>query len=132
MALSQSAVSFRLRHHNTSKPKAGAVTLLVCSGAFRMVNGLAEIKRVYRASGERYGARKVWRQLKREQFVVARCTTERLMAKLVLQGVCRGKRWKTTILDESAELPLDIVGREFRAQRPNPLWVADFTYVPSR
>ena len=90
---------------------------------------MGEIERVYRPSGERYGARKVWRQLKREQFAVARCTTERLMAKLGLQGVRRGKRWKTAISDEAAEKPLDLVDREFRAQRPNQLWVADFTYV---
>ena len=92
---------------------------------------MGEIERVYRASGERYGARKVWRQLKREQFAVARCTTERLMAKLGLQGVRRGKRWKTTIPDEATERPLDLVDREFSAQRPNQLWVADFTYVPT-
>lgn len=92
---------------------------------------MGEIECVYRASSGRYGVRKVWRQRKREQFAVARCTTERLMAKLGLQGVRRGKRWKTTIPDEAAEKPLDLVYRELSAQRPNQLWVADFTYVPT-
>ena len=76
-----------------------------------------------------YGARKVWRQLAREDTVVARCTVERLMRVLGLQGVVRGRKCRTTIADEHAERPLDRVNRQFEATHPNELWVADFTYV---
>ena len=77
-----------------------------------------------------YGARKVWRQLIREKVTVARCTVERLMREMGLQGAVRGRRYKkTTISDGRAERPADLVGREFTAERPNQLWVADLTYV---
>lgn len=76
-----------------------------------------------------YGADKVWRQLAREGTAVARCTVERLMRRLGLRGVMRGKVVKTTISDARAPCPLDRVNRQFRAQRPNQLWVSDFTYV---
>jgi putative transposase len=77
-----------------------------------------------------YGARKVWRQLRREGVEVARCTVERLMREMGLQGVQRGKRFKrTTISDATAPRPADLVERNFRAQRPNQLWVADLSYV---
>ncbi len=76
-----------------------------------------------------YGADKVWHQLNREGVVVARCTVERLMRRLGLQGVRRGKVVRTTIGDASAACPLDRVNRQFRAERPNQLWVSDFTYV---
>ena len=76
-----------------------------------------------------YGAEKVWRQLNREGVVVARCTVERLMRELGLQGVRHGKAIRTTILDPKAPCPLDRVNRQFRAERPNQLWVSDFTYV---
>jgi putative transposase len=93
---------------------------------------MVEIRRVWDENLQVYGARKVWRQLKREQFVVARCTVERLMGALGLQGAVRGKRYKTTIPDDAAERPADLVQRQFTATRPNQLWVADFTYgVPS-
>jgi len=88
-----------------------------------------QIRRVYEESFRVYGARKVWRQLRREAFVVARCTVERLMRSLGLQGVVRGRRCRTTIAEDSAERPLDRVNRQFQATRPNELWVADFTYV---
>jgi len=88
-----------------------------------------EVRRVYEENFGVYGARKVWRQLGREAFVVARCTVERLMRSMGLQGVVRGRRCRTTIPDESAALPLDRVKRQFAATRPNELWVADFTYV---
>jgi transposase InsO family protein len=89
-----------------------------------------EIQRVWRANRSIYGARKVWRQLKREGFEVARCTVERLMRLSGLEGVVRGKRVRTTIpADLSSKRPLDLVQRVFRAERPNELWVADFTYV---
>ena len=89
----------------------------------------AEIHRIYNANFQVYGARKVWRQLGREGIGVARCTVERLMQRLELKGVVRGKRWRTTIPDNSAARPLDRVQRQFTATRPNQLWVADFTFV---
>jgi len=76
-----------------------------------------------------YGVEKVWRQLNREGVAVARCTVERLMRQLGLQGVRRGKAIRTTIPDPKAPCPLDRVNRQFRAERPNQLWVSDFTYV---
>jgi putative transposase len=88
-----------------------------------------EIRRVYEENFQVYGARKVWRQLGRESQVVARCTVERVMHGLGLQGVVRGRKCRTTISDDSAERPLDRVNRQFAANRPNQLWVADFTYV---
>jgi putative transposase len=88
-----------------------------------------EIRRVYAENFHVYGARKVWRQLGREDIVVARCTVERLMRSLGLQGAVRGRKCRTTFADESAERPLDLVKRQFQASHPNQLWVADFTYV---
>jgi putative transposase len=88
-----------------------------------------EIRRVHEENFDAYGARKVWRQLGREDIVVARCTVERLMRTLRLQGVVRGRKCRTTIPDESSARPLDLVKRQFQASRPNQLWVADFTYV---
>ena len=76
-----------------------------------------------------YGARKVWRQLGREGIDVARCTVERLMGELGLEGARRGKRHRTTIPHEGASRPADLVERDFSAERPNQLWVADLTYV---
>ena len=76
-----------------------------------------------------YGAHKVWRQLGREHFRVARCTAERLMRSLGLQGAVRGRKCRTTIAHEGTERPLDLVKRQFQASRPNQLRVADFTYV---
>lgn len=89
----------------------------------------AEIGRVHAANFGVYGARKVWRQLGREEIEVARCTVERLMRSMSLRGVVRGRRCRTTVADEAAQRPLDRVQRVFRASRPNELWVADFTYV---
>jgi hypothetical protein len=88
-----------------------------------------EVRRVFEENFRVYGARKVWRQLRREGFTIARCTVERLMASLSLQGVIRGKLVRTTISDKSAACPLDHVNRQFQASRPNALWVSDFTYV---
>ena len=76
-----------------------------------------------------YGAEKVWRQLTREGKAAARCTVERLMKRLGLRGVIRGKVVRTTISDRKAPCPLDKVNRQFKAERPNQLWVSDFTYV---
>jgi len=88
-----------------------------------------EIDRVWRESHCNYGARKVWKQMHREAIPVARCTVERLMAKLGIAGVRRGKRCITTVPSDMAEKPLDLVQRQFVADRPNQLWVADITYV---
>jgi len=89
----------------------------------------AEIGRVHAQNFGVYGAEKVWRQLKREGIAVARCTVERLMASLGLRGAVRGKTRRTTIPDEAAPRPADLVERNFSATRPNQLWVADLTYV---
>jgi len=90
-----------------------------------------QIRRVWQESfGGVYGAEKVWRQLLREGTVVARCTVERLMREMGLRGAVRGRAFtRTTVADDSAARPLDLVQREFRASRPNQLWVADLTYV---
>jgi putative transposase len=88
-----------------------------------------EIARVHAEHFGVYGARKVWRQLHREQIAVARCTVERLMRGLGLEGVRRGKPRRTTTPDATAARPTDLVDRDFAAQRPNQLWVADLTYV---
>ncbi len=92
---------------------------------------MPEIQRIHADSGGRYRARKTWKQLQLEQWQAARCTVERLMRELGLQGVRRGKRWKTTVVDALAEKPLDRVDRQFKADHPDQLWVADFTYVPT-
>jgi putative transposase len=91
----------------------------------------AEIARVHADHFGVYGARKVWRQLHREGIAVARCTVERLMGELGLEGVRRGKAHKTTTPDTAAARPADLVERDFSAARPNQLWVADLTYVAS-
>ncbi|WP_133611366.1 IS3 family transposase [Aquabacterium commune] len=85
-----------------------------------------QVQRVWHANLQVYGADKVWLQLNREGITVARCTVERLMR---MQGVRRGKAQRTTIADPKAPCPLDRVNRQFRAERPNQLWVSDFTYV---
>ncbi len=88
-----------------------------------------EIERVFAENFEVYGARKVWRQMLREGFDVARCTVERLMAELGLHGVIRGKPVRTTVQDRAAQCPRDHVNRVFHAPAPNMLWLSDFTYV---
>ena len=88
-----------------------------------------EIRRVWDENKQVYGVRKVWKQLRREGFRIARCTVERLMRRLGLRGVIRGRTIKTTFSDKAAPCPLDKVNRQFRAERPNALWVSDFTYV---
>jgi transposase InsO family protein len=88
-----------------------------------------EVRRVFDQNFSVYGVRKVWRQLKREGLDVARCTVSRLMRDMGLQGVIRGKSVKTTISDKAAPCPLDHVNRQFKAPRPNVLWLSDFTYV---
>jgi len=88
-----------------------------------------EIRRVYDENFRVYGVRKVWRQLLRDGIAVARCTVARLMRAMSLQGVVRGRRVRTTISNAAAPCPLDRVNRQFKAPRPNALWVSDFTYV---
>lgn len=88
-----------------------------------------EIQRVWEENFQVYGADKVWQPLRREGVAVARCTVERLMRRLGLKGARRGKPIKTTVGDRNAPCPQDRVNRQFAADRPNALWVADFTYV---
>ncbi len=88
-----------------------------------------EIRRVWDQNFQLYGVRKVWKQLNREGSSVARCTVARLMGDMGLRGAVRGRRFKTTVADEVADRPLDLVERDFRATRPNELWVSDLTYV---
>src|SRR5512143_3145904 len=88
-----------------------------------------KIRRVFEDNFRVYGARKVWRQLRRESETVARCTVERLMKEMGLQGAVRGKPVKTTRSNPATPCPLDRVNRQFQAPRPNALWVSDFTYV---
>ncbi|MBL9047517.1 MAG: IS3 family transposase [Tabrizicola sp.] len=88
-----------------------------------------EIRRVFEENWSVYGTRKVWRQLRREGFDVARCTEARLMKVMGIQGIIRGKPQKTTIPDKKLPCPLDRVNRQFRVPAPNMLWVSDFTYV---
>lgn len=90
---------------------------------------MPHVQQVWQENHRVYGADKVWRQLNREGVMVARCTVERLMRAQGLQGVRRGKRLRTTIADDAASRPMDRVNRQFRAERPNQLWVSDFTYV---
>jgi transposase InsO family protein len=89
----------------------------------------ADVQRVFDGNFGVYGVRKVWRQLLRENVAVARCTVERLMRGLGLQGVVRGRSVRTTISDKAAPCPLDRVNRQFHAVAPNRLWLSDFTYV---
>jgi putative transposase len=93
-----------------------------------------QILRVYKDSGERYGAWKVWDQLNREGIAAARCTVERLMRKLGLRGVRRGgwKKLRTTVPDPSQPRPADLVNRGFAPDAPDRLWVVDFTFVATR
>jgi putative transposase len=100
----------------------------LCSDRAKRDEQLApEIRRVWQANMQVYGADKVWRQMNREGIAVARCTVERLMRRLGLQGVRRGKAVRTTRPDPAAPCPLDRVNRQFRADRPNQLWVSDFS-----
>ncbi len=88
-----------------------------------------QILRVFSENFQVYGVRKVWRQLLREGFAIARCTVSRLMKAMGLKGVIRGKPHRTTFSDKATPCPLDRVNRDFKAPAPNRLWVSDFTYV---
>jgi len=102
---------------------------LRCARAHRDDSLMPQIERVWQVNMEVYGADKVWQQLNREGVRVARCTVERLMKRKGLEGVRRGKVVRTTISDKAAPCPQDRVNRQFKADRPNQLWVSDFTYV---
>ena len=102
---------------------------LQCARAKRDQELISDVQRVWHANWQVYGADKVWKQMNREGIRVARCTVERLMRRLGLAGARRGKRVRTTTSDTSAPCPLDRVNRQFKASRPNELWVSDFTYV---
>jgi len=88
-----------------------------------------EVRRVFEENFRVYGVRKVWRQLRRERFEIARCTVSRLMRQMGLEGAIRGKTIRTTVQDKAAPCPLDHVNRVFHAPAPNTLWLSDFTYV---
>ena len=100
-----------------------------CARAQRDDALIPHVQRVWYANMQVYGADKVWKQLNREGIAIARCTVERLMRRQGLQGVRRGKVVRTTVSDARAPCPLDRVNRVFRADRPDQLWVSDFTYV---
>jgi len=121
-------------HQRTSAGKQDGADRTVTPGRVppRVQRDAELCNSIQRVSGENfrvYGARKVCRQLRREGLPVARCTVARLMGRLGLRGVVRGRRCRTTIPADIAERPLDRVQRLFQATRPNQLWVADFTYV---
>lgn len=115
--------TYRVHAHRRANPESAPPRVL------RDRELMPEIERVFEDNFQVYGARKVWHQLKREGHAVARCTVERLMKTLGLQGVIRGKRVRTTVPDKAATCPLDHVNRRFTASQPNALWVSDFTYV---
>ena len=102
---------------------------LRCARAKQDATLLPQIHQVWQNNMQVYGADKVWHQLNREGVAVARCTVERLMRLSNLRGVRRGKVVRTTISDRAVPCPLDRVNRLFKADRPNQLWVSDFTYV---
>jgi putative transposase len=100
-----------------------------CDRVIRDAELLTQIRRVHADNYGVYGARKVWRQLHREGIMAARCTVERLIKADGLRGVVRGAKIRTTRPDPAVPRPEDLVERQFKAQRPNQLWVVDFTYV---
>jgi putative transposase len=102
---------------------------LRCARAQRDAALLPHVQRVWDENLQVYGVKKVWRQLAREGHAVPRCMVERLMRRQGLRGVIRGKTVRTTVSDAKAPCPLDHVNRVFKAERPNQLWVSDFTYV---
>jgi len=88
-----------------------------------------EIRRAWTGNYSCYGPRRVYKQLRREGYVVARCTVTRVMADIGLRGVQRGRKQFTTVPDDTSPRPADLVERQFVANRPNQLWLADITYV---
>jgi transposase InsO family protein len=102
---------------------------LRCERAKRDERQIPRVQQVWDENLQVYGADKVWHQLNREGEQIARCTVERLMKRLGLQGARRGKVIRTTVPDKAVACPQDKVHRQFNADRPNQLWVSDFTYV---
>ena len=102
---------------------------LRCQRAKNDEQHMIDISRTWERNYRVYGARKIWHQMRRDNKPIARCTVERLMRKLGIQGVRRGKKVRTTYPDKNAQCPLDLVNRQFTVDKPNKLWVADFTYV---
>jgi putative transposase len=102
---------------------------LLCARVKRDASLIPQIYRVWKQNMKVYGADKVWRQLHREQQTIARCTVERLMRRLGIEGARRGRKVRTTVPNSAAPCPRDHVNRHFKADRPNQLWVSDFTYV---
>ena len=101
-----------------------------CARARRDEGLRARIRQVWEENFEVYGVRKVWRELRRRDEPVARCSVARLMSEMGLRGAVRGRKFvRTTIVEETAQRPQDLVSRQFRATAPNQLWVADLTYV---
>jgi putative transposase len=101
-----------------------------CARARRDEGLRVRIRQVWTENFEVYGVRKVWRELRRREEPVARCTVARLMDEMGLKGAVRGRKFvRTTIADDTALRPRDLVSRQFRATGPNQLWVADLTYV---
>ncbi len=117
------------RRRTTSTRPGRPIRAASRRGSSAMRELCTSIQRVWDENFRVYGASKVWRQLKREGSPVARCTVERLMRRLGLEGVVRGRRCRTTIPADLAERPADLVNRDFTATGPNQLWVADLTYV---
>lgn len=117
--LGLSASAYYARRTRPPSARAGRDTWLV-----------EQIRRVHQVNYGVYGARRVWHALRRDGIEVARCTVERLMREHGIEGVIRGRRRRTTtIVEQAAARPADLVNRQFTARRPNTLWVADLTYV---
>ena len=130
MGSSRSARNCRSPHRLTTSARRERLSLSRIPPRLRRDAEISgEIRRVYDDNFQVYGARKVWRRLGRDGIVVARCSVERLMRSLGLQGVVRGAKRRTTISHDQTDYPADLVKREFTAVRPNQLRVADFTYV---
>jgi putative transposase len=130
MGSSRSASCCRLPHqHTTNTRPCQSDPRRIPHRVQRDAELRGSIRRIWEGNFRAYGARKVWRQLRREQIPVARCTVERLMRQDGLRGVVRGRGTRTTITSDLFEKPLDRVQRRFVASRPDELWVADFTFV---
>jgi hypothetical protein len=106
-----------------------ADTAKLSARAQRDIGLKSDIRRVFDENFQVYGVHKVWRQLQREGIQVARCTVEQMMRVMGLRGAIRGKPIKTTVADKALPCPLDRVNRQFRADRPDQLWLSDFMHV---
>ena len=130
MITSQERSAGAARPHDRHRPIRSEVCAWRSARAKRDDELKAKVRRVWTENFAVYGARKVWRQLGREGEVIARCTVERLRRSLGLRGASRGRAFtRTTVSAPEASRPLDLVQREFKATRPDQLWVADITYV---